>query len=193
MSVAEALRVLPGTVIKTYKPKGFLQSDEIKRTIVGSPKAGIIPVGVREPEDVSNRFYTTINLSDLKALSGEKGTRVEPNQDITIQERNIIKLWDCDLLWDHKSEQAKLKEGVILWATFNNDEQILDLSLEKPEDKSPQMSYNRATPPELSSGQTKFPPLRLKVTDNHLYICMNHRVPPTISYQIDVLNWLLVP
>ena len=186
MSIAEALRISPGTVIKTYKPK------ETRRTVVGNPRQGLIPIGVSENGNGSNVSYTVLRPETIDRLTHERGTKVE-SKEPSIQEKNIIKLWNCDLLWDQQSTTAKLKEGVILWATFDNNEQILDLSPEKPEDKSPPMSHNGTKLPELSLGQPQLPPLKLQVTDNHLYICMNHRVPPTISYQIDVLNWLLVP
>lgn len=189
MAIAEISA--PGTVITSFKSRGMLKgSDSTKRTIVGSPKAGIVPVGVRELGDASNRFYTAVSLSNLEALSGEKGTKVEPNQDITIQERNIIKLWDCDLFWDTKSDKPTLKEGVSVWGEFDNDEQLINLTLEKPEDKSPGLAFSDSKSTELKPGQVKFPPLEFIVKDGSLMFSMNRKVPPTIYYQLQVFNWV---
>ncbi|GEM_PF-4936131 len=186
MPVAEVGLFEPGTVVSTSKSRGFLKgSDVTRRTIVGNERGGFLPVGINE--NGNGRYYTPISLGSLDQIAHEKGAKVEKKPEPSIEERNITKLWNFDPLWDETN--SGLKEGVIVWATFDNNEQIQELSLTQPEDLSPGFSFSRET--KTSPEQVKFPPLKLHVQGNYLYSIMNYRVPSTIHYQLEAFNWLV--
>lgn len=189
MAVAQVALFEPGTVVSTFQSRGFLKgSDVTRRTVVGNERGGFIPVGFSENGNGRNQYYTPVSLGTLDQISHEKGAKVEKNPGSSIEERNITKLWNFDPLWDETNPRA-LREGAVVWATFDNNEQIIELSLTQPEDKS--SGFRFGDNGTLSDGEIKFPPLKLQVKENHLYQIMNYRVPSTIHYQLEVFNWLV--
>jgi hypothetical protein len=187
MAVAQVALFEPGTVVSTFKSRGFLKgSDVTKRTVVGNERGGFIPVGIIE--NGNDQYYKPVSLTILDEAAHTKGATVEKKSEPSTEEMNITKLWNCTALWDETNSQA-LKEGTVVWATFDNNEKITELSLIQPEDKS--SGFRFGDNGSIPDGEIKFPPLKLQVKEGHLYPIMNYRVPSTIHYQLEVFNWLV--
>ncbi len=180
-------QVRPGATITTYKSRGlFKGSDTEQRIVVGNERAGRVPVGISDQTGGRALYYAAVRQGAIEEILTAKGTRLGEKQ-LTIEESNIATLWSSNLIWNE--EQSGLKNDVTVWVTFDNNEKIVDISETRPPDLSPVIGFNGNG---THASEVKFSPLKLSVKDNHLGMELNPKIPHTIHYQLEILNWLVM-
>lgn len=176
MSISSIKQVRPGVGIVTYSSNGRSifgrRGKELERVIVlGNDRGGHIPLKVSKPEHVQP-YYTLIKTATLERRMLSSNANFLPNIQLPKEDENVNKLWGCDDLWEVVDRNnAHLKEGISVWATFNEEGIIEKLSPEKQDDSTLEL---RATEPY------------------HLSIIMNDHIPSTFYFQLEVFNWILL-